>query len=104
MKSASDPGDHVRCSFCGKAQHEVRRLVAGPSVYICDECVELCRDIIVEELGEPGFAEPVPVSIQGVVLEGLRTLAETAERQGRDLRAMAEFLQKRADTAEPLDP
>ena len=40
------------CSFCGKSQHEVRKLIAGPSVYICDECVELCNDIIREELEE----------------------------------------------------
>ena len=38
------------CSFCGKNQHEVRKLIAGPSVYICDECVELCNDIIREEV------------------------------------------------------
>ena len=38
------------CSFCGKSQHEVRKLIAGPSVFICDECVELCNDIIREEL------------------------------------------------------
>ena len=37
------------CSFCGKSQHEVRKLIAGPSVFICDECVELCNDIIREE-------------------------------------------------------
>ena len=37
------------CSFCGKSQHEVRKLIAGPTVFICDECVELCRDIIREE-------------------------------------------------------
>jgi hypothetical protein len=37
------------CSFCGKSQHEVRKLIAGPTVYICDECVELCKDIIHEE-------------------------------------------------------
>lgn len=36
------------CSFCGKSQHEVRKLIAGPSVYVCDECVELCNDIIRE--------------------------------------------------------
>lgn len=43
------------CSFCGKSQHEVRKLIAGPSVYICDECVELCNDIIREEVKElPG--------------------------------------------------
>ena len=40
------------CSFCGKSQHEVRKLIAGPSVYICDECVELCNDIIREEIRE----------------------------------------------------
>ena len=39
----------LRCSFCGKSQREVRKLIAGPSVYICDECVELCNDIITEE-------------------------------------------------------
>lgn len=40
------------CSFCGKSQHEVKKLIAGPSVYVCDECVELCNDIILEELEE----------------------------------------------------
>ncbi len=44
------------CSFCGKSQHEVRKLIAGPSVFICDECVELCNDIIREEVQEG--AEP----------------------------------------------
>src|SRR5262245_66376020 len=42
------------CSFCGKSQHEVRKLIAGPSVFICDECVELCNDIIREEVQESG--------------------------------------------------
>src|SRR5580693_601771 len=40
------------CSFCGKSQHEVRKLIAGPSVYVCDECVSLCNDIINEEARE----------------------------------------------------
>ena len=40
------------CSFCGKSQHEVRKLIAGPSVFICDECVDLCNDIITEEMNE----------------------------------------------------
>jgi ATP-dependent Clp protease ATP-binding subunit ClpX len=44
-----DPKDTVYCSFCGKSQHEVRKLIAGPTVFICDECIELCLDIIREE-------------------------------------------------------
>ena len=47
-----DNGKILYCSFCGKSQHEVRKLIAGPSVFICDECVELCNDIIREELEE----------------------------------------------------
>ncbi|MEL7535643.1 MAG: ATP-dependent Clp protease ATP-binding subunit ClpX [Pseudomonadota bacterium] len=47
-----DDGKLLYCSFCGKSQHEVRKLIAGPSVFICDECVELCNDIIREELEE----------------------------------------------------
>ncbi len=50
----SGDGKILYCSFCGKSQHEVRKLIAGPSVYICDECVELCNDIIREELEEHG--------------------------------------------------
>ena len=43
-------GKLLYCSFCGKSQHEVRKLIAGPAVFVCDECVELCNDIIREEL------------------------------------------------------
>jgi ATP-dependent Clp protease ATP-binding subunit ClpX len=52
QKHTSNDGKILYCSFCGKSQHEVRKLIAGPSVYICDECVELCNDIIREELDE----------------------------------------------------
>ena len=45
-------GKILYCSFCGKSQHEVRKLIAGPSVFVCDECVELCNDIIREEVEE----------------------------------------------------
>ena len=48
------------CSFCGKSQHEVKKLIAGPGVYICDECIDLCNEIIDEELSQPselGFDE-----------------------------------------------
>ncbi|WP_370257899.1 ClpX C4-type zinc finger protein, partial [Marinobacter nauticus] len=47
-----DNGKLLYCSFCGKSQHEVRKLIAGPSVFICDECVDLCNDIIREEIQE----------------------------------------------------
>src|SRR5476651_271237 len=49
-RGRSDDGKLLYCSFCGKSQHEVRKLIAGPSVFVCDECVELCNDIIREEL------------------------------------------------------
>jgi len=51
-KSGKDDDKLLYCSFCGKSQHEVRKLIAGPSVYVCDECVELCNDIIKDELQE----------------------------------------------------
>jgi ATP-dependent Clp protease ATP-binding subunit ClpX len=54
-RDRSDRSDHDKllyCSFCGKSQHEVRKLIAGPNVFICDECVELCNDIIREEMEE----------------------------------------------------
>jgi ATP-dependent Clp protease ATP-binding subunit ClpX len=47
-----DGGELVKCSFCGKSQKQVKKLIAGPGVYICDECIELCNDIIEEELAE----------------------------------------------------
>ena len=48
-KTEDDNKSTLFCSFCGKSQHEVRKLIAGPTVFICDECVELCMDIIKEE-------------------------------------------------------
>ena len=49
MPRKESQGDALRCSFCGKSQDEVRKLIAGPTVYICDECIDLCNDIILEE-------------------------------------------------------
>ena len=51
----------LRCSFCGKSQHEVRKLIAGPTVYICDECIGLCNDIIAEEAGCEAWVKTLPV-------------------------------------------
>ena len=71
---ASNSGDSkntLYCSFCGKSQHEVRKLIAGPTVFICDECVELCMDIIREETKTSGLKSgdgvPTPKEICDVL-------------------------------------
>ncbi len=70
-KSNGDAKNTLYCSFCGKSQHEVRKLIAGPTVFICDECVELCMDIIREEnktsLGKSRAGVPSPQEIKGVL-------------------------------------
>jgi len=67
-----DSGKLLYCSFCGKSQHEVRKLIAGPSVFICDECVDLCNDIIREEVQESSSESskrklPTPHEIKGIL-------------------------------------
>jgi len=72
-KKETDSGKLLYCSFCGKSQHEVRKLIAGPSVFICDECVELCNDIIREEMQEQsptsGNKLPKPKEINAILDE-----------------------------------
>jgi ATP-dependent Clp protease ATP-binding subunit ClpX len=72
-RGRNDDGKLLYCSFCGKSQHEVRKLIAGPSVFICDECVELCNDIIREELedrtDQRGAKLPKPHEIKAVLDE-----------------------------------
>jgi ATP-dependent Clp protease ATP-binding subunit ClpX len=53
MAKIGDGGELLKCSFCGKTQKQVKKLIAGPGVYICDECIDLCNEIIDEELSEP---------------------------------------------------
>lgn len=71
VDSGKDDGKLLYCSFCGKSQHEVRKLIAGPSVYVCDECVELCNEIITEEIQEQGASTssklPKPREIKEIV-------------------------------------
>ncbi|EAW32064.1 ATP-dependent Clp protease, ATP-binding subunit ClpX [marine gamma proteobacterium HTCC2143] len=72
--SGDDGGKLLYCSFCGKSQHEVRKLIAGPSVFICDECVDLCNDIIREEVQESASESaedrlPTPVEIKEILDE-----------------------------------
>ncbi|NLO80485.1 MAG: ATP-dependent Clp protease ATP-binding subunit ClpX [Xanthomonadaceae bacterium] len=72
-KGRDDGGKLLYCSFCGKSQHEVRKLIAGPSVFVCDECVELCNDIIREEMQEKsasaGSKLPKPHEIKAALDE-----------------------------------
>ncbi|MFT5452457.1 MAG: ATP-dependent Clp protease ATP-binding subunit ClpX [Enterobacterales bacterium] len=72
--TSDDSGKLLYCSFCGKSQHEVRKLIAGPSVFICDECVELCNDIIREEVQEASSESedaslPKPIEIHNSLNE-----------------------------------
>lgn len=71
-RNGEDNGKLLYCSFCGKSQHEVRKLIAGPSVFICDECVDLCNDIIREEVQEAQAESsahklPAPKEISGIL-------------------------------------
>jgi len=71
MARAVKSGGKLQCSFCGKSQEDVRKLIAGPTVYICDECIELCNDIIAEELEEERGKSlgdlPKPAEIKAVL-------------------------------------
>ena len=72
MPRKNDSSDDLLCSFCGKSQDEVKKLIAGPSVYICDECIQLCNEIIAEEYGQETemdeeAALPKPVEIKDML-------------------------------------
>jgi len=74
FNKGDDSGKLLYCSFCGKSQHEVRKLIAGPSVFVCDECVDLCNDIIREEIQEKDAESgnkklPVPEEIKNTLDE-----------------------------------
>lgn len=71
MAKFSDDKNQLKCSFCGKTQEQVKKLVAGPGVYICDECIELCNEIIEEELHDEAGADfgeiPKPKEIRAIL-------------------------------------
>ncbi len=73
MAKFGDTGELLKCSFCGKSQKQVKKLIAGPGVYICDECIDLCNEIIEEELtdtAETHFEElPTPREISNFLDE-----------------------------------
>ncbi|MGL6235404.1 MAG: ATP-dependent Clp protease ATP-binding subunit ClpX [Segniliparus sp.] len=112
MARIGDGTDLLKCSFCGKSQKQVKKLIAGPGVYICDECIDLCNEIIEEELAEAGEVKldelPKPAEIREF-LEGYvvgqdpakRTLAvavynhykriQAGEKAGRDGKGVVEL-------------
>jgi ATP-dependent Clp protease ATP-binding subunit ClpX len=74
MSKGTEANEDLLCSFCGKSQDEVKKLIAGPSVYICDECIQLCNEIIGEEYGQEGEEEtagelPKPSEIKDILDE-----------------------------------
>jgi ATP-dependent Clp protease ATP-binding subunit ClpX len=83
MARASEGNEQLLCSFCGKSQRQVKKLIAGPGVYICDECIDLCNEIIDEELAAPPTFEleslPKPTEIYAVLKEYV-VGQETAKR------------------------
>ena len=86
------------CSFCGKSQHEVRKLIAGPSVFVCDECVELCNDIIREEVQDEadiGLARnkfPKPREIKQILDEYVIGQATDIDIHAREILRVRERL------------
>jgi ATP-dependent Clp protease ATP-binding subunit ClpX len=86
MYDNTNGNEPIRCSFCGKAQEEVKKIVAGPGVYICDECIELCKEIIDEEFYEEAIREFMEVPKPKEILD---VLNEYVIGQDRAKRALA---------------
>lgn len=102
--TTGENGKLLYCSFCGKSQHEVRKLIAGPSVFICDECVELCNDIIREEVQEQassvnGSKLPTPHEINDILDEYV-----IGQERAKKVLAVAVYNHyKRLETAQKKD-
>lgn len=96
---AKHSNNNLICSFCGKTQDEVRKLVAGPGVYICDECVELCNDILVEELEvSPAFSSKLRVPTPKDIKEALDAYVIGQEKAKRVLSVAVHNHYKRIQT------
>lgn len=101
--SDDNSSDDLYCTFCGKNQHEVKKLIAGPNVFICDECVDLCNDIIVEEVVDAGKAarnedgsEMTPKQLFDAI--GKRVIGQDAARETIAI-AVYDHMQKAKDAA-----
>ena len=92
-----DPKSTLYCSFCGKSQHEVRKLIAGPSVFICDECVDLCTDIIKEENKGPLVRSPEGIPAPKQIYEVLNDYVIGQDRAKKVLSVAVHNHYKRLD-------
>jgi ATP-dependent Clp protease ATP-binding subunit ClpX len=104
MPRKNDTSDDLLCSFCGKSQDEVKKLIAGPSVYICDECIQLCNEIIAEEYGQETETDedaslPKPVEIK----EMLDQYVVEQERPKKILSVAVHNHYKRINTRSDMD-
>jgi ClpX C4-type zinc finger len=88
------PTKALYCSFCFKSQHEVRTLIAGPAIFICDECVDLCNKIIAGQMptSKPPSAEELPTER---LLEQLGPIEQTVQGKGSQLQGVVDLLRSR---------
>src|SRR6201993_849468 len=111
MARIGDGGDLLKCSFCGKSQKQVKKLIAGPGVYICDECIDLCNEIIEEELADADDVKldelPKPAEIreflEGYVIgqdNAKRTLAVAVYNHYKRIQAQEKTRDSRAEPVE----
>ena len=77
-------GDVLKCSFCGKTKQQVIKLIAGPGVYICDQCIDLCNKIMVDEVGNGTFGAEIEAAAKNAreAIERLRFLAQRPRDEG----------------------
>ena len=100
MTRPTDSNEQLLCSFCGKSQRQVKKLIAGPGVYICDECIDLCNEIIDEELtAAPDVRRREPPQAEGDLLGPERVRRRAGEGQAHALRRRLQPLQAHTDRA-----
>jgi ATP-dependent Clp protease ATP-binding subunit ClpX len=99
----NDEKDHLKCSFCGKPQEQVRKLVAGPGVYICDECIELCTEIVEEELGTEEAVEFKEVPKPKEILDILNGYVIGQEKAKKSLAVAVYNHYKRVNSNSKID-
>ncbi len=101
MTRIGETSDLLKCSFCGKTQKQVKKLIAGPGVYICDECIELCNEIIVEELSEASSLGLTELPKPHEIFEFLDQYVIGQDRAKRSLSVAVYNHYKRVQSGEP---